>query len=73
MAEPNFDAKVMKGMAKVLKKFKVNLTKKEKQHLVGFSYKIIKLCTYYWTIRFKIAAGPICPTKPFFKTFSSTC
>ena len=47
MAEPNFDAKVMKGMAKVLKKFKVNLTKKEKQHLVGFSYKIIKLCTYY--------------------------
>ena len=39
MAEPNFDAKVMKGMVKVLQKFKVNLTKKEKQHLVGFSYK----------------------------------
>ena len=65
MAEPNFDAKVMKGMVKVLQKFKVNLTKKEKQHLVGFSYKC--------TIRFKITAAPICPTKPFFKTFSSTC
>ena len=39
MAEPNFDAKVMKGMVKVLKKFKVNLAKKEKQHLVGFSCK----------------------------------
>ena len=46
MAEPSFDAKVMKGMVKVLKKFKDNLTKKEKQHLARFSYKSINKTMY---------------------------
>ena len=46
MDEPDFDPKVMKGMVKILKKFKANLTKKEKEHLVGFSHKSNKK-TYY--------------------------
>ena len=37
MVESNYDAKVMKGIAKILEKYKDNLTKKEKEYLTSFS------------------------------------
>ena len=39
MAESNCDTKVMKGIAKIIEKYKDNLTKKEKEYLISFSYK----------------------------------
>ena len=38
MVEGNCDAKVMKGIAKVIEKFKDNLTKKEREYLISFLY-----------------------------------
>ena len=38
MVESNCDAKVMKGIAKIIEKYKDNLTKKEKEYLTSFSY-----------------------------------
>ena len=38
MVEGNCDAKVMKGRAKIIEKYKDNLTKKEKEYLTSFSY-----------------------------------
>ena len=39
IVESNFDAKVMKGIARIMKKYKSNLTKKEKQYLASLVYK----------------------------------
>ena len=39
MVESNCDAKVMKGIAKIIEKYKDNLTKKEEEYLINFSYK----------------------------------
>ena len=36
--EANCDAKVMKGIAKIIKKYKDNLTKKEKEYLTQVSH-----------------------------------
>ena len=38
MVESNCDAEVMKGIAKIIEKYKDNLTKKEKEYLIRFSY-----------------------------------
>ena len=38
MVESNFDSKVMKGKAKIIEKYKDNLTKREKEYLLSFSY-----------------------------------
>ena len=38
MVEVNCDAKVMKGIPKIIEKYKDNLTKKEKEYLTSFSY-----------------------------------
>ena len=38
MSETNCDAKVMKWIAKSIKKYKDNLIKKEKEYLTSFSY-----------------------------------
>ena len=38
MVEANCDAKVMKGIAKIIEKYKDNLTKKEKEYLTSFPY-----------------------------------
>ena len=38
MVESNCDVKVMKGIAKIIEKYKDNLTKKEKEYLLSFSY-----------------------------------
>ena len=38
MVESNCDAKVMKGIAKIIEKYKDNLTKREKEYLLSFSY-----------------------------------
>ena len=38
MVEANCDAKVMKGIAKIIEKYKDNLTEKEKKYLTSFSY-----------------------------------
>ena len=40
MVESNCDAEVMKGIAKIIKKYKDNLTKKEKEYLIRFSQVI---------------------------------
>ena len=40
MVESNCDSKVMKGIAKIIEKYKDNLTKREKECLVIFSYNI---------------------------------
>ena len=37
MVEANYDAKVMKGIAKIIEKYKDDLTKKEKGYLTNFS------------------------------------
>ena len=37
MVESNCDTKVMKGIAKIIEKYKDNLTKKEKEYLICFS------------------------------------
>ena len=42
MVESNCDAKVMKGIAKVIEKYKGNLTKREKEYLISFSYNASK-------------------------------
>ena len=36
MVESNFDSKVMKGKAKIIEKYKDNLTKREKEYLLSF-------------------------------------
>ena len=38
MVGANCHAKVMKGIAKIIEKYKDNLTKKEKEYLTSFSY-----------------------------------
>ena len=38
MVESNCDTKVMKGITKIIEKYKDNLTKKEKEYLISFSY-----------------------------------
>ena len=38
MVETNCDTKEMKGIAKIIEKYKDNLTKKEKEYLTSFSY-----------------------------------
>ena len=38
MAESNCDAKVMKGIVKIIEKYRDDLTKKEKEYLISFSY-----------------------------------
>ena len=38
MVKSNCDAKLMKGIAKIVEKYKDNLTKKEKEYLISFSY-----------------------------------
>ena len=38
MVEVNCDAKLMKGIAKIIEKYKDNLTKKVKEYLTSFSY-----------------------------------
>ena len=38
MVEANCDAKVMKGIVKIIEKYKGNLTKKKKVYLTSFSY-----------------------------------
>ena len=38
MVESNCNAKVMKGIAKIIEKYKDNLTKREKEYLISFSY-----------------------------------
>ena len=38
MVESNCDTKAMKGITKIIEKYKDNLTKKEKEYLVSFSY-----------------------------------
>ena len=38
MVKANCDAEVMKGIAKIIEKYKDNLTKKEKEYLTSFSY-----------------------------------
>ena len=38
MVEANCNAKLMKGIAKIIEKYKDNLTKKEKEYLTSFSY-----------------------------------
>ena len=38
MVEANCDAKVVKGIAKIIEKYKDNLTKKEKEYLTSFPY-----------------------------------
>ena len=38
MVESNCDTKVMKGIANIIEKYKGNLTKKEKEYLISFSY-----------------------------------
>ena len=40
MVELNFDAEVMKGIAKIIEKYKDKLTKKEKEHFTSFSYNM---------------------------------
>ena len=42
MVELNFDAEVMKGIAKIIEKYKDKLTKKEKEHFTSFSYNTSK-------------------------------
>ena len=39
--EVNCDAKVMKGIAKMIEKYKDNLTKKKKRYLTSFSYNLL--------------------------------
>ena len=43
MVEANCDAKVMKGIAKIIEKYKDNLTKQEKEYLTSFSYNTSNL------------------------------
>ena len=38
VTEGNCNAKLMKGIAKIIEKYKDNLTKKEKEYLTSFSY-----------------------------------
>ena len=38
MVEPNCDSKVMKGKAKIIEKYKDNLTKRGKLYILSFSY-----------------------------------
>ena len=38
MIESNCDSKVMKGIAKMIEKYKDNLTKNKKEYLTSFSY-----------------------------------
>ena len=38
MVESNCDTKVMKGIAKIIEKYKDNLTEKEKEYLISLSY-----------------------------------
>ena len=40
------DAKVMKGIAKILEKYKDNLTKREKGYLISFSYCTSNFCGF---------------------------
>ena len=47
MVEANCDAKVMKGIAKIIEKNKNNLTKKEKENLKSFSYRT----SYFYDLR----------------------
>ena len=47
MVEANCDAKVMKGIAKIIEKNKNNLTKKEKEYLKSFSYHT----SYFYDLR----------------------
>ena len=49
MGEGNCDAKVMKGIAKVIEKFKDNLTKKEKEYLTRFLYNA---SNFYASLKF---------------------
>ena len=44
MVEANCDAKVMKGIANIIEKYKDNLTKKEKEYLTSFSYNTSNFC-----------------------------
>ena len=43
LVEANCDAKVMKGIAKIIEKYKDNLTKKGKEYLTSFSYNTSNL------------------------------
>ena len=43
MVESNCDAKVMKGIAKIIEKYKDNLTKKEKEYLTSNFYGLPKI------------------------------
>ena len=38
MVESNSDSKVMKGIAKIIEKYKDNITKRGKEYLLSFSY-----------------------------------
>ena len=38
MVESNCDSKVMKGKAKIIEKYKYNLTKREKEYILSFWY-----------------------------------
>ena len=44
MVESNCDAKVMKGIAKIIGKYKDNFTNKENEYLISFPYNTRKLC-----------------------------
>ena len=49
MVEGNCDAKVMKEIAKVIEKFKDNLTKKEREYLISFLYNT---SNFYASLKF---------------------
>ena len=38
MIESNYDSKVMKGIAKIIEKYKDDLTKRQKEYILSFSY-----------------------------------
>ena len=40
----NCDTKVIKGIVKIIEKYKDNLTKKEKEYLISFSYNTSNFC-----------------------------
>ena len=46
MVESNCDAKVMKGIAKIIGKYKDNFTNKENEYLISFPYNTSKLCDF---------------------------
>ena len=59
MVEANCDAKVMKGIAKMIEKYKDNLTKNKKRYLTSFSYNTSNLYGFPKTRKSKVIQNAI--------------